>query len=171
MASSLDKHRAILDHFNGERRHTRVQRRYPFSTQPCRRRYSCQIIFAERRPVTQVVRPHAKCEEKDWQVMQRLHPPLGRVGNERKRVSGEGGWNTDRAASHPPRRLVPRLRPSRREGELHHAMEGAVAASDQTTGGDIHTDNSKTLTNSASPCGVRTPVSAEQPATACGLTM
>ena len=51
--------------------------------------------------------------------MQRLHPPLGRVGNERKRVSGEGGWNTDRASIHPPRRLVPRLRPSQREGEVH----------------------------------------------------
>ena len=66
-----------------------------------------------------------RCRE-EVQVMQRLYPPLGRVGNERKRVSGEGGWNTDRAASHPPRRLVPRLRPSRREGKLHYAMEGAI---------------------------------------------
>ncbi len=45
---------------------------------------------------------------------QGLHPPAaGRVGNERKRISGEGCSNTDRAATSPPRRLVPRLRPSR----------------------------------------------------------
>ena len=60
---------------------------------------------------------------------------VGRVGNERKRVSGEGGWNTDRASSRPPRRLVPRLRPSQGaqgEGEVHNAIDGAIAAPDQT---------------------------------------
>ena len=31
------------------------------------RQYSCQIDFAEPRPVTQVVRLHAKREKKDWQ--------------------------------------------------------------------------------------------------------
>ena len=68
--------------------------------------------------------------------MQRLHPPAGRVGNERQRVSGEGGWNIDRASIRPPRRLVPRLRPSRREGEVHRArigMDETNEASDQTT--------------------------------------
>ena len=65
-----------------------------------------------------------------------LHPPSGRVGNERQRVSGEGCWNTERASIHPPRRLVPRLRPSQGEGEVHGLgirLEGATKASDQST--------------------------------------
>jgi len=68
--------------------------------------------------------------------MQRLHPPSGRVGNERRRVSGEGGGNTEGAAIRPPRRLVPRLRPSHGEGEVCIAQirfEGATEASHQTT--------------------------------------
>jgi hypothetical protein len=54
-------------------------------------------------------RPHGECRKGN-----QLHPPTGRVGNERKRVSGEGDWNTDGASIHPPRRPVPRLRPSQR---------------------------------------------------------
>ncbi len=66
-----------------------------------------------------------------------LHPPAaGRVGNERQRISGEGRWNTDRDAIRPPRRLVPRLRPSQRESEVHRVrmpIEGTTNASHQAT--------------------------------------
>ncbi len=48
------------------------------------------------------------------------------------RVSGEGGWNADRASIHPPRRLVPRLRPSQGEGEVYNAMDATIAAPDQS---------------------------------------
>ena len=34
-------------------------------------------------------------------VLQRLHPPAGRVGNEPWRVSGEGLWSIERSL-HPP---------------------------------------------------------------------
>ncbi len=65
-----------------------------------------------------------------------LPPPGGSETSGRERVSGEGRWNTDRASTRPPRRLVPRLRPSQREGEVHCVrirIEGATNAFHQTT--------------------------------------
>jgi hypothetical protein len=48
--------------------------------------------------------------------------PSLREGRKRALASfrgGSSGWNGERAFIHPPRRLVPRLRPSLREGEVH----------------------------------------------------
>ncbi len=62
--------------------------------------------------------------------------PTGQFGNKRQRIAGEGRWNTDRDATSPPRRLVPRLRPSQRESEVHRVrmpIEGTTNASHQTT--------------------------------------
>ena len=89
--------------------------------------------------------------------MRPLHPPLGRVGNEPRRVSGEGCWKTDRSAIHPPRRLVPRLRPSQREGEAHSAqthLEGATAAPGQWT---LFRPADRVATCSSVPTAVNSP--------------
>jgi hypothetical protein len=51
-----------------------------------------------------------------------FHPPSGFVGNEPQRVSGEGDASSVEPAAAPPRRLVPRRRPSRREGEARSKM-------------------------------------------------
>jgi hypothetical protein len=65
--------------------------------------------------------------------------PSRREGRNRAAAGFRGGssrWNTERASSGPPRRLVPELRPSRRQGAVHSAqihLRGATESPNQST--------------------------------------